>query len=110
MSTLFDRFWDKVEVHSHEDCWVWTGAKDSSGYGSIRDDATNGGKRLVASRQSLVWHTGKNPHDMYAMHVVCDNPPCVNPRHLDWGTPEDNVQDMMSKNRASWQKEENLDF
>ena len=99
---LKERFWSKVEVASDDDCWIWTGARDSSGYGSIRDEVENGGRRLVASRLSLIMHSGEIREDMYAMHK-CDNPPCVNPNHLHWGTPEENVQDMTDKGRAAWQ-------
>ena len=32
------------------------------------------------------------------MHT-CDNPACCNPNHLVLGTQNDNIQDMMKKNR-----------
>lgn len=35
---------------------------------------------------------------MFACHS-CDNPPCVNPRHLYEGTNQDNVNDAVSRNR-----------
>lgn len=36
-----------------------------------------------------------------AMHA-CDNPKCINPDHLSWGTASLNCQDKIAKGRANW--------
>lgn len=97
--SLEERFWAKVNIQDELSCWEWTGAKDSSGYGCIRDDASKGGRRLIASRLSLVWHTKFDNKEFVAMHI-CDNPGCVNPKHLRWATQEENMQDMVNKGRG----------
>jgi hypothetical protein len=96
-----DRFWSKVNISDDPDeCWEWTRAKDSSGYGSFWFD----GSAVMASRMALRLSTGDNPLDKYACHT-CDNPPCCNPNHLFWGDPEENVKDMVEKGRARWQQD-----
>jgi hypothetical protein len=38
------------------------------------------------------------PDGAWILHT-CDNPQCVNPAHLYAGTPSDNVQDMLDRER-----------
>lgn len=38
------------------------------------------------------------PKDRYALHS-CDNPRCVNPSHLRWGTAADNTNDAVTRKR-----------
>lgn len=97
-----ERFWAKVDIGDPNKCHEFTGAKDSSGYGSFWLN----GKAVVASRYALILHTGEDRQGEYARHVVCDNPPCCNPAHLEWGTCKDNVQDMIDAGRAWWQRTE----
>lgn len=72
---------------------VWTGARNSHGYGHVR----RSGVSYLVPR--LVLELTQGPlGDLHALHS-CDNPPCVRPSHLWVGTPVDNARDMVAKHR-----------
>lgn len=75
-----------------DECVLWPYGT-SKGYGAT----SLGGKgRTSASRISLILHVGPPPEEgMHAAHdpLKCNNPLCVNPRHLRWATAEDNIMD-----------------
>jgi hypothetical protein len=74
-------------------CWEWQGATSSRGYGQIRIN----GKTLMAHRVSFEVFNG-NLGRKRACHR-CDNPPCINPKHLFAGSQLDNIHDAISKGR-----------
>jgi transposase len=96
------RFWSLVDKsgptqpHCPElgQCWLWTAAKSSAGYGSF---GVPGEGQKYAHRLSLALAQETKP----ALQVLhrCDNPACVRPSHLFQGTAADNMQDMLRKGR-----------
>lgn len=83
----FDDFVDRSQ-----ECWLWTGPRDRKGYGFW----SGGGERGLAHRLSLARTTPPPDPSLMACHQ-CDNPPCVNPEHLYWGTAKDNAADVMAR-------------
>ena len=92
------RFWSKVQRGGKRQCWEWIGVRktDSHPYG-VFYIATR--RSVPAHRFSWQLHFGEIPEKMLVLHR-CDNPPCVNPRHLFLGTDLDNRHDMIAKGRA----------
>lgn len=101
------RFWSKVRRGAEYDCWEWEAARNSDGYGNYTEYV--GGKQTYkkAHRVSYEEAKGAIPKGMNILHS-CDNPPCVNPRHLRAGTQVENILDMKRKGRApSYKAEKN---
>lgn len=75
-------------------CWEFAGSKVRGGYGRI----TIGKRKFLAHRVSYGILVGKIPNGMDVLHH-CDNPSCINPKHLFLGTDKDNVADCIRKGR-----------
>lgn len=92
-----DRFW--AQVQKSNECWLWTGAKQTTGgYGIMHVSNI----RHRAHRFSYELHNGPIPPGLCVLHR-CDVPACVNPDHLWTGTRADNTKDMIKKGRAAYQ-------
>ena len=77
-------------------CWVWTGCKNTDGYGRTMRN----GKNIGVHRLMFILQFGEIPKGKLVMHT-CDNPPCINPAHLKLGTHDENMQDMTDKGRRA---------
>ena len=100
--TIEDRFLSKVKKTST--CWIWTGfiKKGKMPYGRFSLEHR---KPVIAHRYSYEIYNGDIPKGMCVCHS-CDNPSCVNPKHLWLGTTKQNIQDCLKKGRGNRAKGE----
>jgi len=95
---LAERFW--FHVNKTDSCWMWTGAKDRQGYGTIIIHGRRS-KRIRAHRLSWIMAHGDIDPSVIVCHH-CDTPSCVNPNHLFVGSKGDNNKDKVSKGRHAF--------
>jgi hypothetical protein len=94
--------WQKLKFHGWTEvlrvpelgeCWE-SRAPEKGPYRYVSSRAVP----LSAHRVSYEHHKGPIPEGMLVRHR-CDNPPCVNPEHLEVGTPLENMMDAVQRNR-----------
>jgi hypothetical protein len=95
-STFADRFWRRVV--KGDDCWEWTGSKDTNGYGRVYSPFTRTHRRT--SRVAYELAIGPVPEGLEIRHK-CDNRPCCRPEHLQVGTHAENIADKAGKGRRA---------
>ena len=92
--TLEDRLhntgWDETDAG----CWEWRGGRQPFGHGYVN----YGGAGVLAHRLAYETWVGPIP-DGHVVRHKCDNPPCINPDHLETGTLADNARDMVERDR-----------
>ncbi len=93
--SLHSNFWDNVDKCGSDECWEWTAGKHKDGYGHLKVQ----GKMKLAHRVVISLLGCDIPEGLQVLHH-CDNPPCVNPKHLFFGTHDDNMKDKAKKCRV----------
>ena len=96
-----DRFNSKYVV-APDGCWTWNAGKDKDGYG--RFNVAQGPGRwtnVAAHRFSWTIQNGAWPSDKPVARHLCNNPSCVNPKHIQPGTQKENAADCYAAGRQS---------
>jgi len=90
------RFWAQVKIAGPDECWEWQGAKTTNGAGAISIN----GHTVGTHRFALYLETGVYYPRLHVLHS-CDHPPCVNPKHLRYGTAQENMDDKYKRGRGN---------
>jgi hypothetical protein len=94
------KFWAKTDVRDQDECWPWkgtfAGGANAAGihYGVMRLKATLR-KHIRVNRISAFLAYGPPPTDYHFANHTCNNPNCVNPKHIYWGLPDENSKDAL---------------
>lgn len=108
-TATYEEKWNKIKneferlVIKKEGCWSWKNKSLTNGYVKINIGRS---KSILGHRISWIIHNGKIDNKLFVLHK-CDNPQCTNPEHLFLGTPKDNSQDCLNKNRKNVAKGSN---
>lgn len=82
-----ERFWRYVTKGEPDECWLWRGGR-MKGYGSFFLEV-DGGRTSGAHRASHILFIGPIPEG-YEVDHLCKVTLCVNPRHLEAVTRDEN--------------------
>lgn len=87
------RFLYSMASHQGEDCIRWPFSA-ADWYHSV---AIGGGSFGKAHREMCRIAHGEPPSETHEAMHSCDNKWCVNPRHLSWGTRQENINEAVAR-------------
>lgn len=83
-----ERFWKKID--RSRECWIWTGAKDPTGYGRFHVRVGDRYVDALAHRFAYERLIGPVPDGLTIDHL-CRNRSCVNPKHMKLVSVQTNI-------------------
>lgn len=83
------KFWSRMERLPWSGCWIWLGACNSWGYGTV---GYKGGNKNASRVAWMVTHGDITEPGIDVLHT-CDEKLCCNPAHMYLGTDKDNSRD-----------------
>jgi hypothetical protein len=87
----------KIDFKEKNGCFIITSHElNKDGYSEIMIR----GRTLKIHRHIYEQCFGEIPRGLVIRHK-CDNPSCINPEHLETGTLQENIADMISRNRQA---------
>src|ERR1700761_4664937 len=93
--TVAEKFYLFAGEKPKSGCWEWKRTRYKNGYGSFTIHETH----MLAHKISyMLYHNVNIPKGINILHS-CDNPPCIDHRHLIMGTQRENILDMRRKGR-----------
>lgn len=107
-TNLLIKFTSKYDIKDDDECWEWKASKNKKGYGcgcwinSLK-------KNIKAHRLSYMIHNNTLIDETTMILHSCDNPSCVNPKHLRPGTALENSQDARSRGRIALNKKRGIE-
>lgn len=93
-----DGFVAHAAAQTRSECIEWPYARNDLGYGRLF-----GRSGTMPATHAVLEASGQPrpaPPNDQALHS-CDNPPCVNPTHLSWGSDADNTAEMIARGRSN---------
>lgn len=100
-------FWDMV--NKTRGCWEWTGATNSTGYGTLSYQGQHATAHRVAAYLAGITSTIMAPKNRkksgFILHK-CDNRRCCNPDHMRVGTYAENQLEAYQRRRRQQPKGE----
>lgn len=98
-SAHFGKTWRWVDSQfeaAPEGCWIWPYGTDGRGYPIMWDRNLRTSRKVSHVVLEQAGHP--RPQGLHALHS-CDEPLCLNPAHLRWGTNQENALDRTIRNR-----------
>lgn len=92
MNKIEAKFWSRVSKGGPDECWNWTGYINQSGHGRF----CNGERNELVHRYSFRLAFGTIRKNRL-IHHKCENPACVNPKHLQSVVPRQHIVKLSPK-------------